>query len=374
MQYKRYDRFVLSGAFCVLLTIAVFNYWMDPGNIFGNDVLVKTCGKWLLEGHDVAITQNYDERLLQKYLIEHDTKNYEVLILGSSRTMDIGENLFPGRAVKNYSVSGASIEDDIALYFLYEQLHGKPQKVIIGADAWLLNANSGQSRWKSIFKEYAYGKGRMQKGEKIADSKSFEFEKYTQLLSWPYLKESIKFLRKGKMLKDEHGYCLADDKATVIKNAGIICSDGTHIPSIEAQARDAEPLARQYIAGDVYSLEKYDEVNAGLQSQIREFISYLKSQEIEIVLYLTPYHPIVYSYLLQNEKYHNAVEAEAFFRDVAEEKKLTVIGSYNPQRCGLSNADFLDGMHMRKAAVERIFIAEPSGPKWGIVADAICMQ
>lgn len=362
-RYKRYDSFVLGGALCVLLTIAVFNYWMDPGNIFGNDVLVKTCGEWLLEGHDVAITQNYDERLLQKYLIEHDTEKYDVLIFGSSRTMDIGKNLFPERAVKNYSVSGASIEDDIALYFLYERLHGKPTKVIIGADAWLLNVNNWQSRWKSVAEEYAYGKGRMTKTEKSADSKNFDFEKYTQLLSWPYLKESIKFLRKGKMLKDEHGYCLADDKATVIKNAGIICPDGTHIPSIEARARDAEPLARQYIAGDVYSLEKYDEVDGGLQSQIQEFISYLKSQEIEIVLYLTPYHPIVYSYLLQNEKYRNVVKAEAYFRDAAEEFGLKVIGSYDPQRCGLSNADFLDGMHMRRAAVERVFIAEQSGHK-----------
>ena len=363
MQYKRYGNFVLGGALCVLLTIVVFNYWMDPGNIFGNDVLVETCGKWLLEGHDVAITQNYDERLLQKYLIEHDTEKYDVLIFGSSRTMAIGKNLFPERAVKNYSVSGASIEDDIALYFLYERIHGKPQKVIIGVDAWLLNANSGQGRWKSVAKEYGYGKDRLKKGETAADSNSFDFEKYTQLLSWPYLKESIKNLEMGKTSKDEPGYCLADDKAAVVKKAGIICPDGTHIPSVDAQERDAEPLARQHIAGGVYSLEKYDEVDGGLQSQIREFISYLDSQEIEIVLYLTPYHPIVYSYLLQNEKYHNVVAAEVFFRAIASEYGLRVVASYNPERCGLYNADFLDGMHMRKAAVERVYIAEPSGPK-----------
>lgn len=354
MRYKRYICIVIGGALCFLLAVAFLNYKVDSANIFQNEVLVETCGKWLLEGHDVAITQNYDERLLQKYLIEHDTKNYDVLIFGSSRTMDIGKNLYPEQAVKNYSVSGASIEDDIALYFLYERIHGKPQKVIIGADAWLLNANSGQSRWKSVVKEYAYGKGRMTKPEKIADSNDFDFEKYTQLLSWPYLKESIKKLESGRTSKDEPGYCLADDKTAVVKNAGIICPDGTHIPSIEAQERDAEPLARKYIAGNVYSLEKYDEVDAGLQSQIREFISYLKSQEIEIVLYLTPYHPTVYSYLLQNEKYHNIVAAELFFQTLASEYGIRVVASYNPERCGLSNADFLDGMHMRSDTVERI--------------------
>ena len=354
MEYKRYDSFVVGSVICLLLFVASFTYRIDPGNIFRN-VLVETCGKWLLEEHDVAITQNYDERLLQKYLIEHDVKYYDVLVFGSSRTMDIGEGLLPQRTVKNYSVSGASIEDDIALYFLYERLHGKPQKVIIGGDAWLLNANSGQNRWKSLAKEYEYGKARMEKKDAPGvDTKSIDLEKYEQLISWPYLNEAINKAKKEGGTNAQHGYCLADDKTMVDEKAGMICPDGTHIPSIEARARDAEPLARRYISKEVYSLEKYEVLDSALQASVKGFLTYLKTQNIDIILYLPPYHPIVYSHLLQNEKYYNAVKAEAFFRDVAKEYGFEVIGSYNPERCGLSNADFLDGMHMRREAVERI--------------------
>lgn len=354
MEYKRFSIYVLGGAICILVAVASFCYRVDPGNIFRN-VLVETCGEWLLKGHDVSITQNYDERLLQKYLIEYGTKNYDILVLGSSRTMDIGSNLFEQRSIQNYSVSGASIEDDIALYFLYERLHGKPKEAIIGGDAWLFNLNSGQGRWKSVAKEYEYGKRKLaRKQEPIFRIESVDWEKYAQLISWPYFNESINKAKKGKLSNSDGGYRLADDRSVLAGNAQIKCSDGSIIRSVELLKTDSEPKARQYISGDVYSLEGYDELDVGLEKQFKLFVAYLKSQGIDIVLYLPPYHPIVYSYLAQNDKYQNALEAETFFRKVATEYGIKVVGSYDPEQCELSSADFLDGMHMRREAVERI--------------------
>ena len=351
MKHRRYVGWVISGTIGLLIAVACFNYKIDPANIFRN-VFVETCGNWLLEGHNVAVTQNYDERLLQKYLIEHDSKRYDVLVLGSSRTMDIGSSLFPNYTFKNYSVSGASIEDDIALYFLYERMHGVPKKVLIGADAWLLNVNNGQERWKSVANEYEYGKNYMLESNKFFFT--IDVEKCMQLISWPYLNESIKKAKKDEVRNIDRGYCLADESATVATNAEIICPDGMHIHSADMQAKDAELLAMKYIAGNVYSLEKYDEINAELQAQVKMFISYLKSAKVEIVIYLTPYHPVVYSYLIQNEQYRNVMEAETFFREAAIEFGLKIAGSYNPERCGLSNEDFLDGMHMRQKAVAKL--------------------
>lgn len=348
MQYKYYNVQVFGGAICILIAIASLCYRADPANIFRNE-LVETCGEWLLQGHDIAITQNYDERLLQKYLIEHGTKNYDVLVLGSSRTMDIGTNLFEQRTFHNYSVSGASIEDDIALYFYYERLHGKPQKVILGADAWLLNVNNDQKRWKSLEKEYEYGIGRMEDADKKGsafESKTIDWEKYAQLISWSYLNEAI--------INKRSGYCLADDKTALANNMQIICSDGSIFRSGAMSAADAEPKARQYISGNVYSLNKYEILDAALKEKIKATLSYMKAKDIEVVLYLTPYHPIVYSYLRNNEKYKIVLDAEKFFREVADEYGVIIVGSYDPEQYGLSNEDFLDGMHMRRESVERM--------------------
>ncbi len=358
MTYKRYYFCTVCIAGFILAAIAFFDYKMDPGNIFENDLLLENCGSWLLDGHDIAITQNYDERLLQKYLAEHDEKNYQVVVYGSSRTMDIGRDFFSDMSLQNYSVSGASVEDDIALYFLYERLHGTPQKVILGADAWLLNRNNDQTRWKSIAEEYMYGQKLLSGAGQPKGVSMFEgntgLEKYVQLISWPYFKESVKKFKKNQSQENIHAYCLVDEGASVPTNADIICSDGSRLPSADARARDAEPLAREYISGNVYSLEGYERLDEDWKKEFRAFIQYLIASGIDVTLYLTPYHPIVYSYLANTEKYRNVQAAEEFFKQLAAEYGVRIVGSYNPAKCGLSNEDFLDGMHMRREAVRRI--------------------
>ncbi len=347
MVMKRYVRSVLIITACFLGVIMDFNYRMDPGNIFGCNRLVETMGNWLLAGNKVAVAQNYNERLVQKYLIAHDSRSYEVLVLGSSRSMGIGQELFPDARMKNYSVSGASLEDDVALYFLYEQLHGKPCKVVICADAWLLNRNNGQNRWKSLAEEYKYGKKRMT-GQSIQASGD-EMDKYKQLLSWSYLQASMEAWKTNR-----DGICLVDTNCEISPNAKVVCPDGSHISSATEQAKDAESDARKYISGNVYSLEKFDVLNEKLRTELQTFLCYLKAQGVEVILYLTPYHPIVYSYFVRTEKYWQVMATEQYFKKCAEENGFSVVGSYNPGACGLSNADFLDGMHLRREAVYRI--------------------
>lgn len=349
MDGKQYITRILSWFFCLLCMVAFFNYRMDPGNIFGNNRLIEDCGNWLLAGHDVAIMENFDERLLQKYLIEHDSESYDVLVFGSSRSMGIGQDLFPGFTMKNYSVSGASLEDDIALYFLYERLHGKPRKIVICADAWLLNQHNGQTRWKSIAEEYSYGIEKMT-GTALR-IEGIGFDKYFQLISWPYFRESI---NKAKKFLGDSGYRLADERGEVPLNAGIICPDGSHIPSAKEQAKDAEPEARKYIAGNVYSLERYDALDEDLRTKLQEFLSYLNGEGVIVELFLTPYHPLVYTYFARTEKYMRVLEAEEYFRKLAIDKRFSIVGSYDPKQCGLSSVDFTDGMHLRRESVYRI--------------------
>lgn len=347
MVMQRYVRCVLIMVACLLGFVATFNYQMDPGNIFGRSRLAETLGSWLLTGHKVAVVQNYDERLVQNYLIVHDSRSYDVLVLGSSRSMGIGQELFPNAVMKNYSVSGASLEDDVALYFLYERLHGKPRKIVLCADAWLLNRNNGQNRWKSLVEEYAYGKKRMT-GQSIQASGD-DLDKYKQLLSWAYFRASME---EWKTNRD--GICLVDEKNAVLSNAGVVYPDGSHISSANEQAKDAESEARKYISDNVYSLENFDVLNEELRTELQTFLCYLKAQGVEVVLYLTPYHPIVYTYFVRTEKYWQVMAAEQYFKKCAEENGFSVVGSYNPGACGLSNADFLDGMHLRREAVYRI--------------------
>ncbi len=348
MPDNRYVSFLLGLAACVLGAVAVFNYAADPGNIFGKNPMIKACAEWLLDGHDVAVTQNFDDRLFQKYMIEHDARAYEVVVLGSSRSMGIGKDLFSEASLKNYSVSAASLEDDIALYFLYEQFHGTPQRVVICADAWLLNRNNKKTRWRTLAEEYMMGCSKLL-GQTVY-TEVVDVERYKQLFSWAYFTEGVKQARESF----GGGYCLADDKTAIPFNADIICPDGSHIPSAKEQANNAAVEARTYISGRVYGLEEFDVLDDEFQTQMKGFLSYLRRHGIEVVLYLPPYHPIVYSHFLETGKYQRVIDTERYFRECALEYRCSVMGSYDPMKCGVSNEDFLDGMHLRREAMYRM--------------------
>lgn len=349
MSYKRYVIGTLGLVFCLLGMVAGFNYAMDPGNLFRKDQILKRCGDWLLEGRAVAVTQNYDERLLQKYLIEHDKQSYDVVVIGSSRSMGIGGELFPGQSFKNYSVSGASLKDDVALYFLYEKWHGTPKKVVIGVDAWLLNHNHDESRWQSIADAYAYGKAKISCDEPRVGE--LFLEQYSQLISWPYLKASIEKMKKRRTASGENGVCVVENLEQITENAAVVLPDGSHIASEKEQTKDADVAARQFIAKRIDALENYDDSE---KTEFQEFLSYLQKHDVEVVLYLTPYHPIVFSYLEHAERYEKTLKTEQLIKEVATAGGIAVVGSYNPAQCGVSGTDFMDEMHLRRESLQRI--------------------
>ncbi len=349
MPYKRYIIGALALVFCLLGMVAAVNYAMDSGNLFGKDQILKRCGEWLLEGRAVAVTQNYDERLLQKYLIEHDKQSYDVVVIGSSRSMGIGRELFPGQSFKNYSVSGASLKDDVALYFLYEKWHGTPKKVVIGVDAWLLNHNHDESRWQSIADAYAYGMAKISRDEPRA--RKLFLEKYSQLISWPYLKASIEKMKRKRAAEGADGVCEVDNLEKIQENAAVVLQDGSHIAPAKEREKDADAAARQFIAKRIEALENYDDSE---KTEFQALISYLNKQDVEVVLYLTPYHPIVYSYLEHAERYEKALKTERLIKELAMEDGIAVVGSYNPALCGVSGEDFTDEMHLRRESLQRI--------------------
>lgn len=345
--YKRYIACLLVASGCILGMIAGFNYRMDPGNIFGGNQMIEECGNWLLDGHDVWVWQNFIDRHLQRYLIQNDSQNYEVLVFGSSRTMPIGRDLFPGMTMRNYSVSGASMEDVIALYFLYERYHAAPRKVVIGMDAWFVAR--GLSEWKHIASEYVYGK------EKLTGGKTDElddawggFEKYVQLISWPYFMASIEKCKKKGGTGEEKGYCLLDAGVSASPNANIIYSDGSREVD-ETKEANAEEVKKAVFNGGLANLARYDIARC---AEMQSLLEYLRNQGIEVVLYFTPYHPVAYSYAAIH--YQKTLEAEKYFRTLAPKLGFRTVGAYNPAECGVTAEDFRDAMHLHRKAETRI--------------------
>lgn len=354
MNFKRFFYLFLAMEFLGLSIVAGVCYTVDPANIFHSDSYIEGVGNILLQGKNVANVTNYDERLLQKYLIENRKNSVDVLVLGSSRSMMISKDLFPGKSFINHSVSGATLEDDVALLFALKEQQNLPKIVVLGLDPWLFNKYNGLNRWKSLENEYRKALRILGLDNSMVRNIIFEWgykvEKYKQLIALAYLKESLRCMRTDKVEREKNYFVTSEVKLPEM----ILFPDGTrcyaeNFRELEQEKIDKKAIA--YVAKTVYALEKYDELDSDLIELFNKIVNYLIDNNVEVVFWLPPYHPIAYDGIQNKVEYKSVLWAEQYFRDFAKVKNIRIVGAYNPAVCGLSNKDFYDGMHMRRECV-----------------------
>lgn len=344
---------VLGINISLLVLTAVMCYNVDPANIFGHNKFMEQAGTIVAQGNIVAINANHDERLLQKKIIELTDENYDVLIFGSSRSMLLKESLFSNESVHNYSVSGSGLQDDLALLTLYiESRHQYPKKVVLGLDPWVLNENSGDTRWQSLSDSYL--KGMQQLGlepEKIGQMKQ---DKYKQLISFPYIKASLSALKNHPRTVRQ---VASEDEMS--DTEGGMNPDGSHIEQRCIANRtdvEVEKDAQSYVSDSiVYQMEKYNELSNKRILLLTKLVDNLKVNGVEVIFYLPPYHPYVYEQLFANPQYNTFLKAETYIRSMAKDNGITVYGAYNPKELGVDNSDFTDGMHLRYDRASKVF-------------------
>ncbi len=346
MSYKIFSILLTCLSISICAIIASINYLEDPAMIFSQQQKVYQVADWIVAGHDVAICSNVDERLMQKSILEK-IPNKDVLVFGSSRIMALNETAFPGKTFYNAGVSGGSLEDMIGLFHVYSKTHDHiPKIVVIGLEPWLLNDNNDQSRYQSIKEDFNNGIHMMTGRKEIQKDNTLELKKYNQLLSRKYLSASIKKFRN----KESVYFTLADNRNEVPDNAGIITHDGSHIWSKNENKKSSELVEQEVIhsiQGNFYSMENYTYLSSEKKSLFLTFIRFLKSNDVTVICYKEPYHPIAYEHLVSHKKYAALSWANAWFDQNSSLEGYNIIGSYNPDDMHLDGKDFTDFMHMR---------------------------
>lgn len=351
MYHKKFINMFVSISVVILLIIASFNYFVDPANLFHKKNVDYAVDN-MVNGKGVVNLINMDERYFMKQFIVKSNVNPDVIVLGSSRSMGIKKDFLKDcDNFSNYSVSGAGIKDYISLWYVFKS-HFKqnPDKIILGIDPWVLNDNNGDERWRSLSQEYYQASMILN----LDDTKSINqqnlgiLKKCRELFSIKYFKESIR-LRKSKIFPK------AVNSDSII-DEDIIMPDGSRKYGSKTNSIDKDTVDKRVIGyienGNIYQLNGYESLD---KDKINKFISYLQKENIEIIFYLPPYHPKVYSYISSNSKYKNVENAELFLRNIALKYKIKLYGSYNPKKCGVDLQDFTDGMHMKTSGYQKIF-------------------
>ena len=345
-------RFILKTsltAFPALLLLISVNYIGDAAKIF-HDTYELEMAEIINSGNYVTNISNYDHRIFQKHLISNVKRRPDVLIIGSSRAMLINSEYFENQHVLNNSVSGASIEDLVAIYQLYKSKGMFPNKIVIGIDPWTFNENSGQNRWQSL--KYEYNRF-FSSSHLINSSLATNYDKYLELLSLSYFQNSLKNIPQIIKAKEKPQSTMEKYNATYTKllDGSLVYGNAVR----NATNLEVEEKARKYTQGEIYGIENFYSLSPKIIDIFKKFITELKEKEIEIAFFLTPYHPTVYRVI--KDDYSMVVKAEDFIIKYSQTNHIKLYGSFNPEKLGLDASYFCDGMHCKEAAIKKIMNA-----------------
>lgn len=350
--FKLFFKKLLLFFLPMLFMIIAFNYFIDPAHIFCRKY-EEGIANYFLQGYNVANVSNYDENLVQKYYINGLSKRKDVVVIGSSRSMQIRANLFPRKSFFNSSVSSANLQNYMYIFGIYKERNMLPSLLILGFDPWILNRKT--SKLETFILPIFLSNDFMFK-------KYYEFfliynrcKRYSAIVSISYFKEASLFFVKS--LKKERQRSYYPTKFVV--DEGMRFFDGSLLYPKSLRAMGI--LEVRELAIDCgrnpnnYGLALDYGVNPDRLKKVKMFMEILSKDRdnLEVVIFLAPLHPKTYEILIKSNYKIN--EAEECLKKLAKMNNITVIGSYNPADCSAREEDFYDGVHPKEEAVKKIF-------------------
>lgn len=350
--------------FCPLLFfIILFNCVVDPARLFQTKDYERKMADALISGDYVTTLENtnYDDRTLQKFMIQSLKNKKDIGVIGSSRVMQISSEMFPGKTLLNNGVSAAFLEDYISLYEIYRERQVLPSIIIIGVDPWIFDKNNGSVQWQQ-FGQY-YLKFISSSSRNLFDLKvrpqdyiSYQIQ---QLASFSYFQAGIQFLwsKHSRLFSKKQWFSLTrqkyNEKETILADGSRTWrKDHREAPLEEVRKKIRDDIATE----DSINFFRFVELDKGLKLNFIKLIQLMRGEGVEIILYLPPYHPLAYDFYIHSNKFKVIEDVENFLRNVSEIYGLTLVGSYNPYQLFIPESSFEDSIHLRDdTELKRIF-------------------
>lgn len=284
--------------------------------------------------------ENLDDRKFIEGRLMYPLKKIDSIVIGSSRTMQIDSKILE-EPMFNLSVSGASIEDDIA-FSLEAVAKLNVKNVYISADPWLLNTYDNQNRYKSVANLYEYW---LEQAYSNSASKAYLSEETIKKKenSNNYILSSI---RKKLYFQKLHIPQESNVEAIAKKTY-----DGLHIYS-KSYEKNLRNISLRFPKLLDYSMTpfEYDERS---KEKLETLVKYLQNFGVNITLVLSPYHPDLFKMMKLDKPIF--LDIENWFKKFGKKNNINVIGSYNPATINCQKEEFYDGMHPKISCMKKLF-------------------
>jgi len=324
--------------FFVIFSLLTFSYFQKKGS--DESKLAQ-----LLKKNNIIFAQSFDERIFIKKRIIYENYNPQVLVIGSSRTMQLAENELKQKTL-NLSVSGATIEDQIAITEMALEKFN-PRTIYLAADPWLFNAVNGQKRWRSIKSEYFKTLLNIDSWNK---EKKFHFKQQKLIkeedeITYLTFRESI--LERIYSSMNINSNFVLPTNIQNIQYKELILRDGKRVYDSKYQNQKKQEEIIRYSFMDNY------EFSAAQFNNYDNFLYYLKNyHKKEVILVLSPYYGP--SFELTLKKIPIYLEIEKKFINLATKNKIKILGSYDPKLVNCRDNEFYDSMHPKDVCIKKL--------------------
>ena len=358
--FSKYLKSIAWLFFLSLMLIAIINFTIDPGHIYPSLLTAKRHDKSspreLVEqlvhsDYGIYFPNNiWNGRDVKHELALHST-SVQCAVIGSSHIMEISSN---GKRTSlsdscstliNLGVSGASLEDYLALSETILQNKNPPKIILFGIDPWTLNFNR-DVRWKRYNQKYLTMKTKLIVGSSY-NSPNIYLEPLRNLINREY------FLRSMNLIGSERNRLIElapeFDQQVGIENP-VILPDGSLIYS----AKYIREVSSKKISGiNDYKIKNGQWFHEQAVELFTLLVKHLQQQEFKIIFVLTPYHPSVWSFTEQPVVSAMKV-VELKIHEIAKSAGAQVIGSYHPGKIGCRADEFNDDMHAVRTCLNKL--------------------
>lgn len=349
----------------IVLFMMAFNYTVDCSGMFQGDQTLRAIVEMLFAGSNVAGYDQFNERqrdMLELVVEKFDTAPNTVAI-GSSRILQMNTELagLEQGEFFNCGLTGADFLDILGSYYLFEKNGKLPETLIVGVDPWAFNANSVDARSdKTLYAEFLTNCLGIDTPYTAPDAR----EKWTALYSPSYFQDNVSYLRRtgGEIVQPT----VVSGEALYEQSTEVKMADGSILYPIEMREKSQQAIDDDALATTNYgmlNLEDYEELDAERMELFEAFLTYVRGKGVNVIVLLSPYHPIDYDYMSETKPEHYAsfLATEPAVRRIAAACGVPVYGSYNPYAIpGVTNADFYDALHCRGECIAKFFPGVPA--------------
>ncbi len=335
----------------VLLAIVGTNLALDIDSRFaGHYRSEHQVALLLANGQNAAGNVSINIPAMRRLVLTRLEHAPEVVVLGSSRVMEITQDMVAGRLV-NLSVDSGGLVEGVAIVAALERQGLRPRTVIVGVDPWMFNR---QADLPVTLRPYRDDLGTDFAHELL---KRMQIDWYKPVDLWKSA-FSLARLREGlisaKTATSPCGEFRAVDDSP--SECSVWRADGSYqYPRRVAERSPDEVEAAVALAvsqrGRMHAFTGYDRLDSDYEDAFSAFLDALIARTIDVIIYLPPYHPLVEKAFAVRRDWTLVAQAEQFVRQAAAERDLVILGAYSAGVAGCRADQFYDGIHPKRDCV-----------------------